>query len=49
MPETSITLPWPDVGVNISLADGHVEYSSAQHLFEYYWNRYAVPKPFPNH
>ena len=49
MPESSLILPWPDVGVNISLADGHVEYSSAQHLFEYYWNRYAVPKPFPNH
>jgi len=47
--ENQTTVPWPDVGVNISLADGHVEYSSAQHLFQYYWNRNAVPKPFPNY
>jgi prepilin-type N-terminal cleavage/methylation domain-containing protein/prepilin-type processing-associated H-X9-DG protein len=47
--ENNTTVPWPDVGVNISLADGHVEYSSAQHLFQYYWNRNAVPKPFPNY
>jgi len=47
MSEDTITLPWPDVGVNISLADGHVEYSSTQHLFGYYWNRYAVPVALP--
>jgi prepilin-type processing-associated H-X9-DG protein len=47
MPESTGILPWPDVGVNISLADGHVEYSSAQHLFGYYWNRYAVPVALP--
>ncbi len=41
--ENTDILPWPDVGVNISLADGHVEYSGAQHLFGYYWNRNAVP------
>jgi len=45
--ENTGILPWPDVGVNISLADGHVEYSSAQHLFGYYWNRYAVPVALP--
>jgi len=47
--ENQTTVPWPDVGVNISLADGHVEYSSAQHLFQYYWNRNVVPKPFPSY
>jgi prepilin-type N-terminal cleavage/methylation domain-containing protein/prepilin-type processing-associated H-X9-DG protein len=47
MNESTGILPWPDVGVNISLADGHVEYSSAQHLFGYYWNRYAVPVALP--
>jgi prepilin-type processing-associated H-X9-DG protein len=47
MTENTGILPWPDVGVNISLADGHVEYSSAQHLFQYYWNRNAVPVALP--
>jgi prepilin-type N-terminal cleavage/methylation domain-containing protein/prepilin-type processing-associated H-X9-DG protein len=47
MPESTLLLPWPDVGVNISLADGHVEYSTAQHLFQYYWNRNAVPVALP--
>jgi prepilin-type N-terminal cleavage/methylation domain-containing protein/prepilin-type processing-associated H-X9-DG protein len=47
MYENTEILPWPDVGVNISLADGHVEYSSAQHLFQYYWNRNAVPVALP--
>jgi prepilin-type N-terminal cleavage/methylation domain-containing protein/prepilin-type processing-associated H-X9-DG protein len=47
MNESTGILPWPDVGVNISLADGHVEYSSAQHLFQYYWNRNAVPVALP--
>jgi len=47
MYESTLILPWPDVGVNISLADGHVEYSSAQHLFQYYWNRNAVPVALP--
>jgi len=45
--ESTIILPWPDVGVNVSLADGHVEYSSAQHLFQYYWNRNVVPVALP--
>jgi len=45
--ENTGILPWPDVGVNISMADGHVEYSSAQHLFQYYWNRNAVPVALP--
>ena len=43
------TLPWPNVGVNVSFADGHVEYSKAQHLFEYYWNLGCVPKVYPAH
>ncbi len=47
MYENTEILPWPDVGVNVSLADGHVEYSSAQHLFQYYWNRNAVPVALP--
>lgn len=49
MPEDQNTLPWPNFGVNISMADGHVEYCKAQNLFQYYWNRNAVPKPFPQH
>jgi len=49
MPESVSTIPWPNVGVNISLADGHVEFCKAQNLFLYYWNRNAVPKPFPQY
>jgi prepilin-type N-terminal cleavage/methylation domain-containing protein/prepilin-type processing-associated H-X9-DG protein len=37
--------PWPNVGVNISFADGHTEYSRAQNLFGYYWNQGCVPVP----
>jgi prepilin-type N-terminal cleavage/methylation domain-containing protein/prepilin-type processing-associated H-X9-DG protein len=37
--------PWPNVGVNISFADGHTEYSKAQNLFGYYWNQGCVPVP----
>jgi len=36
--------PWPNIGVNLCLADGHVEYSKALHLFSYYWNKTYVPQ-----
>ena len=43
------TLPWPNVGVNVNFADGHVEYVKAQNLFNYYWNQGCVPKVYPAH
>ena len=47
MAENNGTLPWPNVGVNISFADGHVEYCKAQNLLNYYWNLGCTPVPFP--
>jgi len=38
--------PWPNMGVNLSLADGHVEYSRALHLFSFYWNKNVIPYVF---
>jgi len=42
---STLSTPWPNVGVNISFADGHSAYSKAQSLFGYYWNRGIVPVP----
>jgi prepilin-type N-terminal cleavage/methylation domain-containing protein/prepilin-type processing-associated H-X9-DG protein len=43
--ESTTATPWPNVGVNISFADGHSAFSKAQSLFGYYWNQGIVPVP----
>jgi prepilin-type N-terminal cleavage/methylation domain-containing protein/prepilin-type processing-associated H-X9-DG protein len=34
-------------GVNVSLCDGHVEYSKLPNLWNYYWHALSVPKGLP--
>jgi prepilin-type N-terminal cleavage/methylation domain-containing protein/prepilin-type processing-associated H-X9-DG protein len=34
-------------GVNVSLCDGHVEYSRLNNLWNYYWHALSVPKGLP--
>jgi prepilin-type N-terminal cleavage/methylation domain-containing protein/prepilin-type processing-associated H-X9-DG protein len=34
-------------GINVSLCDGHVEYSKINNLWSYYWHALSVPKPMP--
>jgi len=45
MAVSTTALPWPNVGANVSFADGHSEFSKAQNLFGYYWNQGCVPVP----
>jgi prepilin-type N-terminal cleavage/methylation domain-containing protein/prepilin-type processing-associated H-X9-DG protein len=34
-------------GINVSLCDGHVEYSKLNNLWDYYWHSLSVPKGMP--
>jgi prepilin-type N-terminal cleavage/methylation domain-containing protein/prepilin-type processing-associated H-X9-DG protein len=34
-------------GVNVSMCDGHVEYSKLNNLWSYYWHTLSVPQPMP--
>jgi prepilin-type N-terminal cleavage/methylation domain-containing protein/prepilin-type processing-associated H-X9-DG protein len=44
----STTAPYPPGGVNMGLADGHVEYSILDNLWSvYYWNAISVPAKRP--
>jgi prepilin-type N-terminal cleavage/methylation domain-containing protein/prepilin-type processing-associated H-X9-DG protein len=44
----SVTVPYRSGGVNISLADGHVEYSLLDNLWsQYYWHAISVPATRP--
>jgi prepilin-type N-terminal cleavage/methylation domain-containing protein/prepilin-type processing-associated H-X9-DG protein len=44
----STTVPYPRGGVNLGLADGHVEYSLLDNLWsQYYWNAVSVPTKRP--
>jgi prepilin-type processing-associated H-X9-DG protein len=43
------TVPLWNGGVNISCADGHVEPTTLEGLWSYYWNANAVPATRPTH